>query len=381
MKCQFFIKKKGRNCTQPVDDLTQIYCPYHRLSQNENLVSCPYNPKHLMSEKKLKRHVYECPDKDQVDPEYYSLDVNVIKGDDVGEVLSLSQMISVEELHAFIKRVEVFHAMLEEEGYIDYAYEEIVPFEFELPEQGWGDRYLKMSKQMENLVGVLRDCCGVNNEYIYLEFGAGSGRLSQNINKYFHTDHILIDFGHFKNKAKPVDRTREWEMIRIDIKDLVVDRLPVVKDHPQKELVAYSKHLCGVATDLTLQCIKNDIASRGNKWNTIMIALCCHHKCKWNQYENKSFFTNQGFEPNDFTILQKLTSWATYYQDKSTSNTELDWTEIPITEKETIGRKCKDLIDIGRLTQWKSHGYKATLKKYVSPSISPENSVLIIVAE
>ena len=54
-------------------------------------------------------------------------------------------------------------------------------------------------------------------------------------------------------------------------------------------MIGVSKHLCGVATDLALRCLQTFSAS-GNakgKIETILIALCCHHRCDWNIYVGK----------------------------------------------------------------------------------------------
>ena len=54
-------------------------------------------------------------------------------------------------------------------------------------------------------------------------------------------------------------------------------------------VIGVSKHLCGAATDLALRCLETFSAS-GNpkgKIETILIALCCHHRCDWNIYVGK----------------------------------------------------------------------------------------------
>ena len=54
-------------------------------------------------------------------------------------------------------------------------------------------------------------------------------------------------------------------------------------------MIGVSKHLCGAATDLALRCLQTFSAS-GNakgKIETILIALCCHHRCDWNIYVGK----------------------------------------------------------------------------------------------
>jgi tRNA:m4X modification enzyme len=47
--------------------------------------------------------------------------------------------------------------------------------------------------------------------------------------------------------------------IIVDIKDLCLSNVDILKDEQgnQKPVIAFSKHLCGSATDLTLKCLAN----------------------------------------------------------------------------------------------------------------------------
>lgn len=47
--------------------------------------------------------------------------------------------------------------------------------------------------------------------------------------------------------------------VTVDIKDLALGKIDVLKSNEGqiKPVIAYSKHLCGSATDLTLKCLAN----------------------------------------------------------------------------------------------------------------------------
>ena len=46
-------------------------------------------------------------------------------------------------------------------------------------------------------------------------------------------------------------------------------------------------------------------------------------------------------------------------------------------ERAVVGFMCKEIIDMGRLMWVKEHGLETQLVKYVPPTISPENHLLI----
>lgn len=46
-------------------------------------------------------------------------------------------------------------------------------------------------------------------------------------------------------------------------------------------------------------------------------------------------------------------------------------------ERAVLGFMCKQIIDMGRLMWMREQGLEAELVKYVQPSISPENHLLI----
>ncbi|KAF6172221.1 hypothetical protein GIB67_024843 [Kingdonia uniflora] len=50
---------------------------------------------------------------------------------------------------------------------------------------------------------------------------------------------------------------------------------------------------------------------------------------------------------------------------------------LTAVERAVLGLMCKDIIDMGRLLWIKEHEFEAKLVKYVPPSISPENRLLV----
>ena len=43
----------------------------------------------------------------------------------------------------------------------------------------------------------------------------------------------------------------------------------------------------------------------------MVLALCCHHRCDWQTYTGKEFFTDLGLSAHDFHLICSMTSWAT----------------------------------------------------------------------
>ena len=72
--------------------------------------------------------------------------------------------------------------------------------------------------------------------------------------------------------------------LRVDIGDLDLGRAltqdsDMVSPRGTQGVVGVSKHLCGAATDLTLRCVVGTLPRA--RFQGLMIALCCHHRCDW----------------------------------------------------------------------------------------------------
>lgn len=168
--------------------------------------------------------------------------------------------------------------------------------------------------------------------------------------------------------------------------------------------LAIGKHLCGPATDLTLRCCLSERNINGDVQKCpiqgLAIATCCHHLCQWKHYINKKYFLNLGIKKEEFHAITWFTSWAVDADHGSDlSDVKDPRSHLPNIEKEedgedvtpvkdiirkmeaveraVFGFMCKQIIDIGRLMWLKERRLDAQLVKYVPPSISPENHLLI----
>ncbi|KAL2631598.1 hypothetical protein R1flu_016284 [Riccia fluitans] len=252
---------------------------------------------------------------------------------------------------------------------------------------------------------------------VYVEFGAGRGYLSQMLcDSYRVSSVVLVERKAYKYKA---DRTLRQltgvsvERLRTDIEDLYVNGVQSLQG---RRYVAVSKHLCGPATDMTLRCClsgQEKGCSSSPSLEGLGIATCCHHLCQWRSYVNKQFFRGLGFSEAEFNMITWLTSWAVNGTGEHSEHRELeiDKEQIRQTELDTkqiaaceghsqnteknrprlseamdamdvsvraeLGRRCKQLIDIGRLLFIRQHGLEGKIVKYISPSVSPENKLLL----
>ena len=169
------------------------------------------------------------------------------------------------------------------------------------------------------------------------------------------------------------------ERIMIDIGDLDLSKSEAVQKHAERKMVSISKHLCGVATDLTLACLENFNIQLPNKNDAVFIALCCHHKCSWEHYVNRPFLLENGINEVDFRVMILLTSFATCQFTKLTNKQSCEDYGLTDEEKETIGFKAKRILDLGRLLYLKSKSQYKTIKLayYCQKEASLENCMLI----
>ncbi len=184
--------------------------------------------------------------------------------------------------------------------------------------------------------------------------------------------------------------------IRADIQDLVLSKIDPIKNGNSPPVISISKHLCGGATDLALRCLETFMTSHNGNLEAIMIALCCHHRCDWNLYVGKEFLMENGFDSREFSLLCGLTSWATCgsgtprSRDDTAKKSGIDASKnekhfdrynrlkLDRPRREEIGRRCKNLIDMGRLQYViKILGLQnSKLSYYVDSSVTLENVLL-----
>lgn len=179
----------------------------------------------------------------------------------------------------------------------------------------------------------------------FIELGAGRGMLSLALAQLFPTGlFVLVDRAHTRgkadhsigNEAERVEAKKRVVRAKIDIRHLNFAGMDEISGKP---VVCMSKHLCGVATDLSLRAIAQTLPdfpspnppvstasalpvdgesttcactpSISPAFSGLAIALCCHHVCAWQDYINPEFFLAQGFNAQEFELLTGMTSWTT----------------------------------------------------------------------
>jgi len=373
-------------------------------SGDEKRIPCPLDPKHSCAESRLESHLKKCPAKQQFQPSYISKQVNIPqKYIEHNALLTLSSATD-EELMDIIAKIDIIYQNKCEKISLEILKHPLL--EEELGKEHIGNAASKHLIQNSSLLGHLQKLSTFEKKDAnVIEFGSGRGQMSYWMAKASQLEagqkFILVDKAShrhkYDNKLKD-DTSHDITRIRADIQDLVLDQIPHIKES-SGAVIGVSKHLCGAATDLALRCLETFSAS-GNakgKIETILIALCCHHRCDWNIYVGKEYLLENGFKIEDFSLLCGLTSWGTCgdgkprekkvpeKEEKPVENPHIDRYErlnLPREKREEIGRKTKRIIDMGRCDYVKKilHIPNVKMAFYVDPSYTLENVVLIATA-
>lgn len=147
------------------------------------------------------------------------------------------------------------------------------------------------------------------------------------------------------------------------------------------------------------------------------MAFCCHHRCFWPSYTGKQFFVDNNLTEKDFDVMCGIVSWATCgsglsrernvdenVNDSIKQNDRYIITftnhllilcnsrvcvryfrdiKIGLTrnEKESIGIKCKYIINYGRMSYLMKQRYNCELFYYVKSTVTPENLCIVAVKD
>lgn len=204
----------------------------------------------------------------------------------------------------------------------------------EKKEAGAAKNHLRHIEQQASILGHMERVKLLDESSTFIELGAGRGMLSFALAQSFKDSvYVLIDRAHTRGKADRFieslesargdsEKARKLVMrAKVDIRHLNFAGMQEVVEKP---VVCMSKHLCGVATDLSLRAITHTLprgsiesekeltaASVSPYFKGLAIALCCHHVCAWEDYVAPEFFEQQGFQDHEFPLLTSMTSWAT----------------------------------------------------------------------
>lgn len=409
-KCGFFMDQKRRYCGMSTSQ-GALYCLEHfdgSVGSKTGRVPCPLDPNHTVWASNLSKHVKKCNKlklKHMNDDEpFYVPDCNLLGGaspasistqcdDDILQSIPIIRDIYANEFQEMVVQTKS-NSFME-----THRCSQVISNK-------------KHAIQQSSLIQHLLD-----NELLldtsFIEFGCGRAELSRYINQVVlnglnETQQLpqftLIDraSNRMKFDSKFKDDYKELsagshvaghiftKRCKIDIKDLKID--PLVENN--RDYVAVSKHLCGVATDLTLRCIANSTTLNEHaRLKGLCIAMCCRHVCDADQYVNRLYIetflekyskdTSVNYN-SFFTSLRKICSWATSGRREGSDENDTNghFTNLSISQREQLGQMARRIIDEGRKNWLQDHlkvgGYKVELIKYVPSDVSLENVAMIL---
>ncbi|CCH59677.1 hypothetical protein TBLA_0B08620 [Henningerozyma blattae CBS 6284] len=408
--CQYFIERKKRTCGM-MRKKNMKYCVEHSKldpqEAKENLkkrIPCPLDPNHTIYEYQLNKHVKKCNKNKLIHSNdnqcYYLQDLNLGNKENRFN----KKDISLEREHELIiATIPILKAYLdqnlhpncngvwkldkrENQFMIDNRYVQLE-----------NEKTRKHAIQQSSLIQNMLDRGILQSENLLsfglIEFGCGRAEFTRYIHDSLVNNKppsgkqhcILIDRAPNRNKFDSKLIHMQKDRLRIDIKDLKVNPLL----HDNLPYTSVSKHLCGVATDLTLRCLL--VNNNSVNPNGICIAMCCRHICNPDDYINPDFIIEKvlSLQKDEqrklsynelFFALTKIVSWATSGKRNNEDETT-HFTDLGYEEREEIGLIARGIIDYGRFLFVKSildNTHNVELIRYVEKSVSLENTALLV---
>ncbi|XP_022919818.2 tRNA:m(4)X modification enzyme TRM13 homolog [Onthophagus taurus] len=406
-QCKHFVVRKKRFCKMTVKAGNE-YCGEHMPQVLENnkdedalRVTCPLDPKHTCYASKLAKHLKICNARKEYNEKY------ILKGVNAGELIpdlnntsiikqqSLDNY-TIEEIKGTINKIiNLYENDLKLSITDKFLTHPLLEEEISKPE--YGDKTKKHLHQTSSILGYLKEFNLIQPDTAFIEFGAGKGKLSfwlaNALEKVPNTKVLLVERASPRHKMdnKFDKSTGVTYRIRADIADLVLSKVDALNN--SKQVVGITKHLCGDATDLALRCLKK-YQDDGKITLGLCMAFCCHHRCSWTPYTGKEFFKEHDLNETDFDIMRGMVSWSTcgtgfsrvknrevnneFYMTSLETVGERD-KELGLSrhEKEIIGKKCKIILNYGRMSYMDKLGFNCKLHYYVSPNVSLENLCIV----
>ena len=428
-RCSMWLPKRHRYCHMQRTK-GSIYCKPH--TPDPGRIVCPLDPGHTVDPAKLEKHLKKCPgtrlQKANQLP-YYKLDLNTGSDDDDEEEEEEegsdgpSATIATEETKKKVK-LDTMSVMIQKvrKAYIEAS--KIIPAPPPLEQlhdtaieaavsdtessQKHGPQLISIVAHMKR-AGMLAPDGGVERP-AFVELGAGNGKLSRLVGVCAGPPParvLMVDRGRFRHKAerlrtveeekmdenssvvtrKKVGVDAKFERVVIDIKDFDMVHAPFCND--ADALIAFGKHLCGSACDLSLRCLASWVrqSEEKRKFCAMTVALCCFHKCEWKSYPSKKWLKGLGFTKQDFDVLRTMTSWNTsgYATEKGLDGTNAAASGdseqlidgLTRAQRREVGIQARQILAAGRVVFLRDLGFDTKVVRYVDEKLSPENLLLL----
>lgn len=402
-QCEFFMVKKRRRCAMQRKEGHQ-FCSEHIMFDETpaakeakgDRIPCPLDPNHTVKATEMESHLKKCNVTTKQYEPWYELNINsVVRNSEEAEEkeqpdLSLKDLSELELYNKFIPVLREFGKDLQ-------------PLEVQVKEhpglESWtdGKQNNRHTIQHSSLIGNLKHAGMFSPKAYYVEFGCGRAELSRAVNTCILHEYKesksygygMIDRG--VNRMK-MDTKIEKDCAdhkvdvsikrsRIDIQHLSLDKF--LESEAPISMVGISKHLCGVATDLTLKLILNS-SYADEKFGGLLVAMCCRHACQYAQLlpQSREFLKKHGFSnETSFGVLKKMVPWAVCGRgSKDPEETSNHMTGLPYEEREELGLMARRLIDESRVHAIKllMPRFEVELFQYAARETTLENSCLCI---
>ena len=413
LQCEFYLVKKKRQCGM-TRRAGSRFCSEH--SDDSDRVPCPLDPSHTVSVDKLRVHMRKC-NKFRHDVSYQakSRDIPWFQ-EGRNSIANGASADAKPKDETVVASIAIIERIFEQE-FQDLPTLPLIEKKNELLEQT--ERYKtlinkKHARQQSSLIEHLKEASlwPSNDKHMqFIELGCGRAEFSRYVNIAVHLDQTqheseseseegpkegtknvpsfcLIDRAsqrlRFDNKfSADVDSEVTLRREKIDIKDLKLD---AVLNPDAHEYAAISKHLCGVATDLSLRCLLNsEKCNKGLKG--ILIAMCCRHVCQSSEYVNRDYISDllakHGPDMTYTDFFQCLKKFCSYYtcglrpDMDPNGGAEEHFTKLTHNERKRIGYMARRIVDEGRQRFLQSRGFKTVLFRYVDNSVTLEDTALL----
>lgn len=314
---QITIHRKQRYCKQKALP-GYSYCSHHQMeTKNRKRIPCPLDPSHTVFEDLLKQHLFKCNAKffKQMESQPYfkkGINSNCCEQETTKmDHKNLSKCSSFLQEKLKHTKKEYFDSLVKK---LNNSYKKVIPeIQSSILKPEICSIFFKEDEkskqkhvaQQASIIGHIEQCKLLQPNITWMEFGAGKGELTLMLHDVLYqmwtsrknkkqkkeetekeemnednSKFILIDRKNFRRKMdifmridqeerrlrpeeKVVKKRRRSRMenadlnqkvvrLQIDISHLYLGGLDPIKGN---NCVVISKHLCGVATDLTLRCL------------------------------------------------------------------------------------------------------------------------------
>lgn len=392
LTCRFYLETKRRFCKFDIHPSSVEFCGFH--TQTDSRVPCPLDPHHTVYKHDIKSHLERCTSREpEVREDWFHLNYNlghtsqedstdIQQGAATGDA---EPRFSLEEMNDVIAIVDRITARLH--------IEEDIQRHWTMDERIQTGTRQKHTLQQSSLIGQMSRMGLLTDMDLYVEWGAGKAEFSHYVSRALPHDgavdrFLLIDRqgGRSKHDRRILEEynfrqsscTAVVSRKKVDIAHINLERL-VTLEFPDLHLTrprvcSISKHLCGAATDLTLNCLLR--SSDHLRHDGVLIALCCHQLCSWQALNVfvRNFLLSAGLVEKSFHILTQMTSWHTSGLRKGMDEHSAGdhWTSLSTVHRSLLGWKCKRALDVTRQMLLEHYGWTTRLLKYEAPSTTLE---------